>query len=228
LDDEDNPPCVEVDGVSDELPSMVREERKKIVEGERMASTVIPVNLVVPARQRVLTDQQVRDILATSGAVGVTDCSCRSIGGDCGSPLDVCLVIDMTEDDIRRSDDTRLITIEEAMDVLERTSEMGLVHLTLWDGDGRPFAICSCCPCCCHDLLAMSVFGYSDQVVRSDYVARHDPEECTSCGTCVTRCHFGAFTDAGDGVAFDQGRCFGCGQCALVCPGDAIELVVRE
>jgi Fe-S-cluster-containing hydrogenase component 2 len=213
--------------VSDKGKRVIQEQREKLADGRREPSTVIPVNLVIPARQRILTNQQVREILTTSDSVGITECGCRVSEGNCDAPVDVCILVGMTADDIAKDEDTRQISIEDAHKILDRTTERGLVHITLWDGSHTPYAICSCCPCCCHELLAMSRFGYSDQVIVSDFIAQHDEDSCDGCGTCVSRCQFRAFTDAEDGVEFTSGNCFGCGLCALTCPSDAITMVER-
>ncbi|MCK5414193.1 MAG: 4Fe-4S binding protein [Thermoplasmata archaeon] len=217
----------DVTKVSDNGKRVILEQRQKLEEGKRGPSTVIPVNMVIPARQRILTDAQVREILTTSDSVGITQCGCRVSEGNCTSPLDVCIVVGMSDEDIAKDEDTEPFSVEEALEVLDRTSDLGLVHITLWDGSHTPYAICSCCPCCCHELLAMSRFGYSDQVIVSDFIAEHDEDACEGCGTCVGRCHFGAFTDIDDGVDFDKEACFGCGLCALTCPSDAISMVER-
>ena len=110
---------------------------------------------------------------------------------------------------------------------MDAARQLGLVHLTLWEEGHVPYAICSCCSCCCHELLAMTRFGYDDTVIASDQVAEHDPDACSGCGTCVTRCHFGAIAEAGEGVVFSKGECFGCGVCVPTCPEGAISLVER-
>ena len=217
----------DVTKVSDNGKRVILEQRQKLEEGKRGPSTVIPVNMVIPARQRILTDAQVREILTTSDSVGITQCGCRVSEGNCTSPLDVCIVVGMSDEDIDKSGDTDPLSMKEALEMLQRTSDLGLVHITLWDGSHNPYAICSCCPCCCHELLAMSRFGYSDQVIVSDFIAEHDDDACEGCGTCVSRCHFGAITDVDDGVNFDGEACFGCGLCALTCPSDAISMTGR-
>ncbi len=213
--------------ISAKIIEFIQDERRRLEEGKREPSTVIPVNIVIPARQRILTDQQVREILTTSDHVGITECGCRASEGNCDSPHDVCIVVGMSDENIEKSDITRPVTIAEAMEVLERTSEHGLVHITLWSGDHTPYAICSCCSCCCHELLAMSRFGYSDQVIVSDFIAELDADACTGCMTCVSRCQFGAFIEEGDGVQFTEEACFGCGLCAMTCPSGAISLGER-
>jgi NAD-dependent dihydropyrimidine dehydrogenase PreA subunit len=205
----------------------IEERRQLFEEGRIEASIVIPVNQAIPVKQRVLTDQQVRDILNRSEAVALTGCDCRNAEGNCDSPIDVCIVVGETAQAISEKEGWTKISVEEALAILDRTAEHGLVHLTLWDEGHEPWAICSCCSCCCHELRALIEFGYSDQVIKSDFIAEHDADACGMCGNCVDACHFGAFSETEEGVVLDQGRCFGCGVCVLSCPSDAISLADR-
>ncbi len=214
--------------ISDDGKRFIQEQHEEMEAGKRSPSTVIAANIVIPTRQRILTDQQVRDILAIADSVGITNCGCRVSEGNCDSPIDICIVVGMSSEEIAKSDDTRPISKEEAMDILDRSSKAGLVHITLRAGDNTPYAICSCCSCCCLELLAMSRFGYSDQVIESDFIAEHDTDACTGCMTCVERCQFGAFTEDGDRAHLAPERCFGCGLCAMTCPSDAIAIKERS
>ena len=214
--------------VSDEGKRVIQEQRKKMEAGTRASSAVIAANIVIPTRQRILTDQQVREALSVSDSVGITDCGCRIAEENCDTPVDVCIVVGMSAEEIAESEDTNPISMEEALEILDRTSKAGLVHITLRAGDKTPYAVCSCCSCCCHELLAMSRFGYSDQVIESDFIAEHDPDACTGCMTCVERCQFGAFTEDGDRAHLAPERCFGCGLCAMTCPSDAIAVKERS
>ena len=214
--------------VSDEGKKVIQEQREKMEAGKRVSSAVIAANIVIPTRQRILTDQQVREILNISDSVGITNCGCRVSEGNCDSPIDICIVVGMSTEEIAESEDTSQIPVEEALEILDRSSKAGLVHITLRAGDNTPYAICSCCSCCCHELLAMSRFGYSDQVIESDFIAEHDPDACTGCMTCVDRCQFEAFTEDGDKARLSQDRCFGCGLCAMTCTSDAIAIRERS
>ncbi len=206
----------------------IKDRRRRLEEGRIEPSIVIPVNRAFPLKQRVLTDHQVRDILRRSDAVAATECGCRAIEGNCDSPRDVCIILGETAATISEREGWDLISIEEAMEVLERSADAGLVHLSLWAEGHVPDAICSCCSCCCHELRALVELGYTDQVISSDFVADYDADACTGCGNCAERCNFGAFIGSEDGVSFDHGRCFGCGVCVTTCPSGAIALVERR
>jgi uncharacterized Fe-S center protein len=205
----------------------IMERRQKVEDGVVDRSIVVPVNQAVTARHKVLTTEQMRGFLKQSDVVAITKCECRARLKNCNAPVDNCIVLDRTAEQVAESEEYQLVTIDEAMEVLDRTAEAGLVHLTLWSEDHTPFAVCSCCSCCCHELLTMFEFGYLDHVLTSDFVAEHDEEDCASCGTCVERCHFGAFTEVDDVVSFERDKCFGCGVCVMTCPSEAVTLVPR-
>jgi ferredoxin len=206
----------------------VRERHEKFASGQAERAVIVPIGRSLPVRQRVLTDQQVRDILKSTDLVAVTECGCRASAKRCDAPRDVCIVVgDMARSMVDKPV-YRTIGIDEALAILDRTSELGLVHLSLWAPGHVPEAICSCCPCCCSELRAMSEFGYDDYVVRSDFVAALDADACAGCRTCVDRCHFGALTIVEDAVRHDPAKCFGCGLCAMSCPTGALTLTGRK
>lgn len=211
-----------------DLPDYIRSRREKLEAGDVERSIVVPVNVSLPVRQRVLTDQQVRDVLASTDLVAVTECSCRATPGGCDSPRDVCIVMGSTARSFADDPFYRAITVDEAMSILDRTAEAGLVHLTLWERGHVPEAVCSCCPCCCHELRALREFGFHDHVVASDFVARLDAEACNGCGACEGRCAFGALGMAEGRAAHSPERCFGCGLCAMVCPTGALAMEERR
>ena len=111
----------------------------------------------------------------------------------------------------------------------------GLMHTA--DSEWRTrglHAICNCCACDCYPFRAARELGSKGVWPRSRYVAVYDGERCILCGTCVSRCHFGAFYHDGtvvslDGetrqqVRFDAAKCWGCGLCANTCPVEAIRM----
>jgi Pyruvate/2-oxoacid:ferredoxin oxidoreductase delta subunit len=216
----------------DEAEMMMTEEiakrRRKLDDGDLERSIVVPVNQAIPVRHKVLTDEQVRRLLREHPPITVIGCGCRYRMGRCDAPIDVCIGLGMSEEDLTAEEFYREISIDEAVEILDRTAEAGLVHLTLWERGHTPFAICSCCPCCCHELQALLQYEYHDHVLKSDFIVEHDSDACIDCGTCIERCHFGALSEREDGVQLESGKCFGCGGCVMTCPSEALTLVERH
>ncbi|MFV0437778.1 MAG: 4Fe-4S binding protein [Desulfopila sp.] len=53
-------------------------------------------------------------------------------------------------------------------------------------------------------------------------------EACISCGECAQRCSFKAISEGKDRFVIDRARCDVCGDCHIVCPADAIEIVIGK
>lgn len=124
---------------------------------------------------------------------------------------------------------SRLISKQEALAILKRAEEAGLVHKayhpnfnTLKDET----SICNCCRCCCGNSVVNSHTGV---VNAAHYLVEIDTTLCTGCGTCVEMCHTFAATIGDDGKAQrDKDRCIGCGVCAAFCPENAVSLIEQE
>jgi Pyruvate/2-oxoacid:ferredoxin oxidoreductase delta subunit len=203
-----------------------REELTKWVM-EHTALT-IPVNVTFSEQQRVLDLSSAEKIIEEAKSIGVQKCVCRNKLHKCNAPIDVCLALNFDDKTTERG--TKRISRSQALEIMRRTNEAGLVHMTITTiGKKKPSAICSCCSCCCHSLSAMIRFGIPDShVVSSEYVASNNPETCSNCGTCVKRCQFHARRSLDGKMQFDQAKCFGCGLCVSTCPTDSITLVNRE
>lgn len=195
------------------------------------------IHRVVPARGTIKTEwilpyEDVRAILDSAKTFRVGDCICRvqmdKIGCRCEFPLRVCLSYSSKEHPPGPKDTTK----EEAMAVLDKAEEVGLVHSVcnvrkggLWSHDiGMDGYVCNCCGCCCVVLQGITKWGIENSVADSRYYAEIDPEECLGCGTCIERCQVDAISEQG-GVAFvDRKRCIGCGLCVTGCRNDVAQL----
>jgi ferredoxin len=117
----------------------------------------------------------------------------------------------------------RPISKEEALALLDRTEEIGLVHTVSNVKKGIGY-VCNCCGCCCGILRGITDFGVENSVAYANYFAVIDPAECLGCGTCSQRCQVHAISDS-DGVAtVDRSKCIGCGLCVTGCPNGVAKL----
>jgi Pyruvate/2-oxoacid:ferredoxin oxidoreductase delta subunit len=188
----------------------------------------IPVNISIQGKQTVLDLSSLEKILGEAKIIAVEDCGCRTKLRKCEAPLDVCLSLDESAKEAIEGG-ARQISKSQALEVMRRSHESGLVHVTYTVKDQeKPFIICSCCSCCCHSLSALVRFGIPDHVVASEWIASDNDKTCNDCGTCVKRCQFHARRMVNDKLEFDQAKCFGCGLCVTTCPTKSIELVARR
>jgi Pyruvate/2-oxoacid:ferredoxin oxidoreductase delta subunit len=118
------------------------------------------------------------------------------------------------------------ITREEALAVLRRAAEAGLVH-SVSNNQRDTWYICNCCTCSCAILRGMAEMGVANVVARSAFVNQVDETLCLACQDCLDFCQFDALSV--DTVAVvDSRRCVGCGVCVLACPEEALFLVRRK
>ncbi len=120
----------------------------------------------------------------------------------------------------------RRIGVEEAMQVLDRSEEAGLVLQTNNFQDIE--FVCSCCTCCCGALKGLKMFPNPADFVQSSFHSQKGPDKCTECEICVERCPMDAIVKGEVGMEVNLARCIGCGVCIPTCPQDAIKLVPRE
>ena len=185
---------------------------------------------VVPAQAAIKTEwvlpyDDVRAILLKSKTFNVRDCICRvqqaQIGDPCDFPVNMCLNFSEIERGSPRPGD---LTQAEALALLDRCEEIGLVHTVnnVMKGVGY---VCNCCGCCCGILRGITEYGLEKSVAFANYYAVIDPVACNNCGTCITRCQVKAITE-GDGYSVvDVEHCIGCGLCVTGCPNDVAVLV---
>ena len=207
------------------------DERAKRVADDLKHAVTIPVNIDLGAQHRVYDLSEIKEILEKSQRIAVQDCGCRTRLDNCDSPREVCLSINYYADEVLDSDEygSKEIGFEEALEVLRRSHEAGLVHMAYTMKGGEvPFLLCSCCPCCCHTLGSLVRNGLHTEILTSKYIALDDPALCDDCGDCVERCVFQAREMVDGRLEFDSSKCFGCGLCVSACPTDAISLTPRS
>jgi Na+-translocating ferredoxin:NAD+ oxidoreductase RNF subunit RnfB len=194
---------------------------------------VVPVNRRIDAEATVLAYEDTRTMIEGARSFMVTDCICRKekalTGSPCHHTLEACLSFSKEENAYADSSrEGRIITREEALAVLDAAEEEGLVHCTYNFQRGQMF-VCNCCECCCGFLKLLTEYHTPHGLVRSNWVAAIDADECAACGVCADqRCPVEAVevTDVGNYRVVDD-RCIGCGVCIITCPNEAMSLFER-
>ncbi|HEY5516860.1 MAG TPA: 4Fe-4S binding protein [Coriobacteriia bacterium] len=121
------------------------------------------------------------------------------------------------------------LTKAQAMAILRRTEQEGLMH-SVWTFV-TPFigAICNCSLEAGCMAMKITIEHQTPIMFKGHYLAEADLDACTGCAECVERCPFDAIA-IGPGhkrAVIDTERCYGCGVCRSACEYDALRLVER-
>jgi Pyruvate/2-oxoacid:ferredoxin oxidoreductase delta subunit len=193
----------------------------------------IPVGESITVQHHVATYDAVREIIQnTVDPIVVTDCVCRKGAEMRGEPCkqttrkDTCIQLRDWARDFEKVG--RKITKEEALEILKKNEEDGLVLQP--SNAQEPDFICSCCGCCCGILKIHKAIPNPVGLWATNFYAQVNPDACSACGTCVERCQTGAMKldDEKSVSVVDLTRCLGCGLCVTSCPTEAIELRKKE
>ncbi|MFW9926039.1 MAG: 4Fe-4S binding protein [Candidatus Thorarchaeota archaeon] len=213
----------------DDMEFFSKERVQEITE-EFKEVIVIPVNRTFEGENRVYSFVEMGEILKSATKIAAGLCGCKREYGNCDAPRIGCISLDAWAEEFLENEPTteREISVEEALELFQKSHEAGLVHIsyTMRD-DERPGLICSCCPCCCHTLGSLIRNGTHPLMLTSKYVAKNEDQLCVQCGKCIDRCVFGTREMIDDVLVFNDSICFGCGLCVSTCPEGAISLVSR-
>ena len=183
---------------------------------------------VMPAQKTVKSEwilpyEDVRALLLESKSFHNGSCICRTqmenLGQACSFPHDLCLSFSRSERSLGPGD----LTQAQALELLARAEELGLVHSVSNVAEGMGY-ICNCCGCCCAILRGINEFGIAHSVAAANYYAVIEADLCAGCGTCIERCQVHAIAEH-DGISqVERAHCIGCGLCVTGCPNDAAHL----
>ena len=158
---------------------------------------VMPVMSDIYNNTKTSSYDEIATLIENATAISVGPCSCRRsrrlMGEGCGHlEEDMCMYLNDNAINYSKTGAHRLITKEEAYEVLRRAEDNGLVHeINQTPGFEESSAICNCCGCSCYALRIAEMFR-SKNAIRSNYVARVDKEKCVACGQCVENCQTNA------------------------------------
>jgi ferredoxin len=190
----------------------------------------IPINEAIPITSEVMPYFQVEAILQSKTHIAVRNCVCRQereiLGKGCGKPMETCLSFDGAALNTIQTGKGRMISTEEALQILQDAQAAGLVLQPA--NSQNPIFLCACCSCCCGVLRHIKEEPNPGDLVANPFVAYYDSAECITCGACVDMCPMGALTlNAFGDISFEEARCIGCGLCVSVCPTGAVKIAPK-
>ena len=169
---------------------------------------VVPVEDAIKDIPGVSPYEKLSYYLDKYDTFSVSPCSCRSsrtsIGDGCGHlDEEMCIQMGKGAEHYIRTGRARQITREEALEIIHRAEENGLMHdIPNIEELGDSAAICNCCSCACFGLRAGLMFGARD-AIRSNFVAEIDEAKCVACAQCVETC-------PGNALKLGQKLCSSC------------------
>jgi Pyruvate/2-oxoacid:ferredoxin oxidoreductase delta subunit len=224
-----------IEDVNEYLPHFFQKHYHK---NDTKQMRVIPISQEIVSKDGVTSDgsgdtpimpyEVAEEIIRKQRKIVVADCICRKeqkmVGKGCDNPMAVCLAFGAGAYYYEKNGLGRSVDQDEALKVLERGREAGLV---LQPGNSqRPANICMCCGCCCQVLKNLNNLDAPAEMVHTNYRALVAAEDCVACEACLERCHMNAITVAEVAVV-DPQRCIGCGVCVPACPSEALSLAAK-
>ena len=190
----------------------------------------IPIEKSIVPEHHVAAFDDAVAIIKKNDTIAVAECLCRKankiMDKGCDKPIEACIMFGSMARFYIENNLGRPIDVEEAIDILRKAQDAGLV--TQPATAQNPGGMCNCCGDCCAILGAVKKFPKPAELVFSNYQSAINGENCTGCEICLDRCQMEAIAMNKDGVAqVDLDRCIGCGLCVTTCPSEAIVLIPK-
>ncbi len=215
---------------------IVKYSRKELIEEiyghtPTKAFRYVPASLSLePESHAVFPFEMMEELIRKVSVIALVNCPCRTtaqlIGKKrCDHPLESCIKYDDLAEYLIEKRIGKEITKKEALQVIRKAEEAGLVHLVDNAREGIRHT-CNCCGCCCWSVGTIRRKRIPRDVLMATYFLREtDREKCTGCGQCVEICPVQVVRMEGDFPVVDREWCIGCGVCAVPCPASAVRLV---
>ncbi len=182
-----------------------------------------------PEEHAVFPFEMMEEVIKKAELIAVAHCPCRVtsrlIGKGCNHELENCIKYDELAEYLIDKSIGRRISKQEAIDIIKRSEEKGLVHLV--DNAREDIKhTCNCCGCCCWSVGTIRRRRIPRDILMATYfIRRTDKDRCIGCGKCSDICPVDAVKMEGDFPEVDEEWCIGCGVCFAVCPSSAIKLI---
>lgn len=144
-----------------------------------------------------------------------------------------CILFDNYADGYMERSLGKVLTKDECKKIVREADKQGFVHCVNMNfKTAGPEFICNCNPKWCYPYRAAKIMQSESYYPLRRNIANYNSEECLSCGLCVKRCPFDAFSysdrqiEVGgklkNQIEFNIQMCQGCGLCANTCSQKAI------
>jgi len=145
----------------------------------------------------VLDYERASEVIKTASHRGIGLCYCRHkmehAGHACDAPMDICMTFNTTAAALIRHGYARAVDAAEGLALLDEACGRNLVQF----GENvrnRVSFICNCCGCCCEAMIAQRRFGLLHPVHTTNFLPAVDAGSCTGCGECAAVCPVEAMT----------------------------------
>lgn len=193
---------------------------------------VIPLETSIEDGRKIAPYERLAEMVKETDYQVVAHCPCRLMknyagdDGECTHSTENCLHFGSLGRYMVAQGMAREITVDETMDILKRSNEEGLVHIS-GNYEGELETICNCCADACIFLTGLVVQGEKNMFARSNYVSAINQESCVECGVCAERCPVDAISLDDGPASVDADKCIGCAVCHPTCPSESVSLVAR-
>jgi ferredoxin len=186
-----------------------------------------------PDSHAVFPFEMMKEVIKKVTKIALVHCPCRAtmelLGKrQCRHSLESCIKYDDLAEYLLETGIGREISKDEALHVIRKAEEAGLVHLVDNAREGIKHT-CNCCGCCCWSVGTIRRRKIPRDVLMATYFIRDtDRSDCTGCGRCADICPVKAIRMEDDFPVVDLDWCIGCGVCAVPCPTSAVRLIRRS
>ena len=139
----------------------------------------------------VLDYERASEVVKTASHRGISLCYCRHkmdhAGRACDAPQDICMTFNTTAASLIGHGYARAVGVAEGLALLDEARDRNLVQF----GENvrnRVSFICNCCGCCCEAMIAQRRFGLLNPVHTTNFLPVVDTGACTGCGECAAVC----------------------------------------
>ncbi|GFO54452.1 (Fe-S)-binding protein [Geomonas sp. Red276] len=147
----------------------------------------------------VLDYERASEVIRSASDLAVGLCYCRHKmahqGRACQAPLDNCMTLNLAAASLIRNGIAKRIDTAQGLELLEQAREHNLIQCADNVQRGVNF-ICHCCGCCCEGLLAVKRLTLPNSMYTTNFIQRTDLARCTGCGQCARICPIDAIAMA--------------------------------